>query len=365
MLTPPVALHEVNAASWNHAANTSQPFVRHEFLALMEQHGNIHPDYGWQPIHQRAGDSFAPCFLKFHSWGEFVFDFGWAQSYEHYGLRYYPKLLVASPLTPIPGPRLLCRDHQARRTLAQQLIDTASQLQTSSVHINFVNDDDRQALEAEGYLVRHDLHFCWRNRDYRNFDDFLNRLRRSKRKNIRRERKKLLDQGLDIRVIEGSVASGDNLDAMYQFYCRTFERKLNQPMLERQWFSQAAELGAVMVMAFRNDRAIAGAWYFRDQERLYGRYWGATENIPGLHFELCYYQGIEYAIQHNLQAFDPGVQGGRHKHPRGFEPRVTSSCHYIVDVPFRNAIADSIQRENEHIRHQRAHWQRVSPFIDP
>lgn len=364
MLNAPIALREVDAATWDQAANTAQPFVRHQFLQLMEQHGNIIANYGWQPVHQRASDSFAPCYLKSHSWGEFVFDFAWAQSYEHYGLRYYPKLLVASPLTPIPGPRLLCPNDEARRSMAQQLIETASQLQTSSVHINFVTVDDQQALQSTGYLVRRDLHFCWRNRDYASFEDFLAQLRRSRRKNIRRERKKLADHGLDIRVIEGRAATREELDAMFQFYCRTFERKLNQPMLERQWFYQAADLGAVIILAYHNDQAIAGAWYFRDAERLFGRYWGATEDIPGLHFELCYYQGIEYAIKHRLQAFDPGVQGGRHKHPRGFEPRITSSCHYIVDAPFRRAIADSIKRENQYIEQQHEHWRRASPFID-
>ena len=348
---------DIDAAEWNALAGEF-PFLRHEFLSALQRHGCVGRQYGWIPYFLLLRDApggalvaAAPTFLKLNSFGEFVFDFAWAEAYERHGLRYYPKLVAAAPYTPATGPRLLVAPGQDRDRVAAALAaavrEHAAELGVSSLHWLFPVERDLHALRADGLLIRDDIQYHWTNDGYADFDAFLEAFTSRKRKKARRERRRVHEQGIEIVRRDGSDMDAEEWSLAHHFYAATFEKKWNIPVLTRDFF---AELGRTMgdrivvVFARLAGRAVAAAILFRGGDTLYGRYWGCDADFHSLHFELCYYQGIEYAIEQGLQRFEPGAQG-EHKIARGFLPTWTHSAHWIAEPAFRDAIADYLDRE--------------------
>ena len=349
------SIAEVSAAEWNALAGDC-PFVRHEFLSALEQSGCASPSSGWSPHHVALFDAeglaaAAPLYRKDHSWGEFVFDMAWARAAEERGLAYYPKLLCAVPFTPASGPRLLCRSGPAAETLQSMLLAAMrAEIDSgrfSSVHGLFLDESARRACEQAGWLLRPDCHFQWHNRGYRSFDDFLATFSAEKRKKTKRERRRVSEQGIEFTTVHGHELTAETLERIYRFHAYTFLRHGHHPYLNRACLRQLARtLGTSMIvkLAARAGALIAAAIFFRSADTLYGRYWGADADYHSLHFETCYYQGIDYCIEHGLARFEPGTQG-EHKLARGFEPTLTWSGHWIADAPLRRAIATYLARE--------------------
>jgi len=349
-------LADIPAAQWDRLNRANYPFLRHGFLAALESHGAVAPQTGWQPHHLALYDGHtlvaaAPAYLKGHSWGEFVFDFAWADAYERHGGAYYPKLVVAIPFTPATGPRILhdpaLTRHEAMASLAREARGATERMGLSSAHWLFPTADDAGHLSEAGYSIRHGCQFHWYNRGYRDFEDFLSTLTSKKRKNIRRERRRIHEAGLALRIVHGDEAEPALWDALYRFYRTTFELHGNPPLISRDCFAAMGEaLSWRMVLVVAEDARgpVAGAICFRDDATLYGRYWGCDTEIDGLHFEACYYQGIEYCIRNGLERFEPGAQG-EHKVARGFIPTITRSAHHFRDGGFQAAVDDFIQRE--------------------
>ena len=344
-------LDEIPADAWNALAGATHPFVRHEFLCGLERHGCVREALGWSAHHVALwrGDELVaatPCYLKSNSHGEFVFDFAWAQAYERVGLDYYPKLLSAVPYSPITGPRLLVAPGapaDARSLLVEALTDD----RFSSAHANFLRENDDQSFAAAGWLARGDWQFHWENRGWPCFDAFLAALSGKRRKAIRQERAKIAREGYVVQMHEGASLTHDDLDFAYLCYARTFAEKGNYPALTRAFFGHLAEaMPRELVIAFasRERERVAMALFLRGERTLYGRYWGATQYVPGLHFECCYYAGIEYCLANGIARFEPGAQG-EHKLPRGFLPQRTYSRHWIADERMRAAIARSLDGE--------------------
>jgi hypothetical protein len=297
----------------------------------------------------------APCYVKSHSRGEYVFDHGWAEAFERAGGSYYPKLQVSVPFTPVTGPRLLVKsgptEGAARQALTQALVEVTNDNDLSSAHVTFASADETNYLGEHGFLQRSDQQFHWHNDGYTNFDAFLAALSSRKRKTIRRERKEALSAGIDIHWLTGPDLTESVWDAFFAFYMETGSRKWGRPYLTREFFSiVGAAMGdrILLVMARRNGRWIAGAINFIGLNALYGRNWGAVEHHPFLHFELCYYQAIDYAIQHRLKRVEAGAQG-EHKLARGYLPVTTYSAHYIANPALRRAIADYLKRERAYV----------------
>lgn len=350
------AISEIAAAEWNGLVGADNPFLRHEFLHALERHGAVSRENGWVPYHLvlEDGDTLAaaaPAYIKGNSWGEFVFDFAWAHAYERNGLDYYPKLVIAVPYSPVNGPRMLLNaDYPAsglRRTLAdgaRQIIDAMA---ISSVHCLFPQGTDMQALEDAGYSRRAGCQYHWRNAGYHDFDAFLAGLTTKKRKNIRRERRRVRDQGLVLRTLHGQDISRGLWEILHGFYADTFHAHGNRPVITAECFAEWGErLGdrVVVFLAEAAQRPVAAAICLRSDNTLYGRYWGASDDYDDLHFEACYYQGIEYCIREGLDRFEPGAQG-EHKVARGFLPVLTHSAHYLRDERFRAAVDDFLARE--------------------
>jgi predicted N-acyltransferase len=337
------------------------PFVSHAFLSALEQSGSVGGRTGWQPRHLLAEDTSgtllgaAPCYVKSHSRGEYVFDYGWADAFERAGGDYYPKLLVAVPFTPVTGPRLLAVPgplaEGVRGGLADALVEITNASDLSSAHINFLPDADWRALGARGFQQRTDQQFHWENHGYATFDDFLGALASRKRKTIRRERKEALAPGIEVRWLTGSDLTEGIWDAFFAFYMDTGSRKWGRPYLTRDFFSFVGEKmrdRILLVMARRGGRWIAGAINFIGGDTLYGRNWGAIEHHPFLHFELCYYQAMDYAIAHKLDWVEAGAQG-EHKLARGYMPTTTHSAHFIANPALRRAVADFLARERAYV----------------
>ena len=362
------------AAAWDALHDGRNPFVSHAFLAGLESTGCLRPRWGWRPLHPALFDgdeliAAAPAYRKDNSHGEFVFDHAWAHAYEQHGFPYYPKWLVAVPYSPVPGPRLLARDARARLTLARALREATRAQGFSSAHINFLRDDEHHALDAddderEHWIVRHDVQFHWRNPGWRDWPDFVEALTSKRRKAIRQEREKVQRAGFTFRVVHGDEARDDDLAAMHAFYSLTFGEKGNSPALTLDFFRHLAQTmprALVLVLAERGGRTVAGALCLRGGNTLYGRYWGAEENAPGLHFETCYYQGIDYCLREGLRCFEPGAQG-EHKLARGFLPVLTQSRHYIDDRDFARAIAGWCAQERTSVVRYRDMLLQHSPF---
>jgi predicted N-acyltransferase len=344
---------ELPAGQWDSLAGRGDPFIGHGFLSLLEQSGSVGPDTGWTPLPvlvERDGRTVAaaPSYLKTHSQGEYVFDHGWADAWERAGGSYYPKLQVTVPFTPCVGRRLLGPD---RNALLAALETVTVQNDLSSAHITFLTGDEAKLAEARGWLRRDGLQYHWFNRGYASFDDFLAALASRKRKAIRKERAAAME-GLEIIALRGADIRPEHWDAMWRFYQHTGARKWGRPYLTRDWFEQVGSAmgdAALMFVAVEDGRPIAGALNFIGADALYGRYWGAIEDRPFLHFELSYYRAIDWAIEQGLTTIQAGAQG-EHKLSRGYEPVVTPSVHFIPDAAFRRAISDFLVQEREAVR---------------
>ncbi|HVI98951.1 MAG TPA: GNAT family N-acetyltransferase [Sphingomonas sp.] len=359
----------IDAADWDACAGAGNPFVSHAFLALLERSGSATAATGWQPIPlvidgaDGRPAAIAPAYAKSHSQGEYVFDHPWADAWERAGGAYYPKLQVAVPFTPVPGPRLLLRDAALAPALIAAIEAVTDQHGLSSAHATFVAPEQAAWFEAAGWLIRQGMQFHWKNRGYRSFDDFLGALSSRKRKAIRRERAAAVD-GLTIRHLTGRDITEAHWDAFWVFYQETGARKWGRPYLTRAFFSLLGQEMAdkvLLILAERDGQPIAGALNLIGGDALYGRYWGATEHVPFLHFELCYYQAIDAAIARGLSTVEAGAQG-EHKIARGYEPVPTWSAHYLPDPGFRRAVADFLTREREAIEDDRAFLGDMLPF---
>ncbi|MBY0421441.1 MAG: GNAT family N-acetyltransferase [Parvularculaceae bacterium] len=359
----------VGAAAWRGLGGEANPFVSFDFLDALERSGSVGGDSGWAPIHavlERNGTvtAAAPLYLKAHSYGEYVFDQGWADALQRAGGRYYPKLLAAAPFTPANGPRLLARQPADKNVLAAALVELARRLNVSSVHANFVEDADEPAFVAAGFLPRLGVQYHWFNRDYADFEAFLASLASRKRKTIRRERREAADSGLRIARLQGADIKEAHWDAFWTFYQDTGARKWGSPYLTRDFFSRVGATMAeriVLFLALDGERPIAGALNFLGADTIYGRYWGCVEHRPFLHFELCYHQAIEFAIEHKLQRVEAGAQG-EHKLARGYEPVTTRSMHWIAHPGFRQAVADFLSRERAAALRETEELQEFTPY---
>jgi predicted N-acyltransferase len=344
---------DIPAAEWNALAGKDDPFLSHAFLSLLETSGSVGEGTGWTPlpvlVDRRAQNTAAaPAYLKAHSQGEYVFDHGWADAWERAGGAYYPKLQVAVPFTPCPGRRLLGED---RNALLAALETVTVQNGLSSAHINFLTEEEARPAEARGWLQRHGVQYHWLNRGYESFDDFLGRLSSRKRKAIRKERAAACES-VEIVTLRGAEIEPYHWDAMWRFYQDTGARKWGHPYLTRAFFDgigRAAGDSALLFLALRDGEPIGGALNFVGRDILYGRYWGAAEEVPFLHFELSYYRAIEWAIANRLACVQAGAQG-EHKLARGYEPVLTRSVHFLPDPGFRDAVARFLVGEREAVR---------------
>jgi predicted N-acyltransferase len=359
----------IPAEAWDACAGRDNPFVSHAFLSILERSGSARARTGWQPIPiivdgaDGQPAAIAPAYAKSHSQGEYVFDHAWADAWERAGGSYYPKLQVAVPFTPAPGPRLLLRDPAQAPALIAAIEAVTDQHGLSSAHATFVCPDQLPAFEAAGWLIREGTQFHWQNQGYGAFDDFLGELASRKRKAIRKERSGAIE-GLTIRHVSGSDITEADWDAFWVFYQDTGARKWGQPYLTRQFFSLLGEAmpdQVLLIFAERDGRPIAGALNLIGTDTLYGRYWGCTEEVPFLHFELCYYQAIDAAIARGLKTVEAGAQG-EHKLARGYVPVPTWSAHYIPDLGFRRAIADFLVRERESVESDQEFLGAMTPF---
>ncbi len=349
------------------------PFVSHAFFRAAEDSGSAIARTGWLPRHliAKVGGKIAgivPCYLKSHSQGEYVFDRGWADAYERAGGRYYPKLQASVPFTPATGPRLLIRDGVDREeigsALATGLVALCGVSKASSAHVTFAREADWRFLASHGFLQRTDQQFHWRNQGYATFDDFLATLNSRHRKAIKRERREATAAGITIHWLTGNDITEDAWDAFFTFYMETGSRKWGRPYLTRTFFSLVGETMAkdvLLVMAKRNNRWIAGAINFIGSDTLFGRNWGAIEHHPFLHFEVCYYQAIDFAIHRGLKTVEAGAQG-EHKIARGYLPQTTYSAHYIADPDLRRAIADYLKRERAYVAEAGRELAEAAPF---
>ncbi len=359
----------IPSADWDACAGTGNPFVSHAFLVALEESGSVGGRSGWQPLPIVVDGAdgrpvaIAPAYAKSHSQGEYVFDHGWADAWERAGGQYYPKLQIASPFSPVPGPRLLLRDPAAAPALIGALEAVVDQNGLSSAHATFVAEEQVAAFEAAGWLIRQGVQFHWTNDGYARFDDFLNALASRKRKAIRKERTAAVE-GLSIRHLSGDAIQPKHWDAFWRFYQDTGNRKWGRPYLTRAFFPLLGEaLGdrVLLILAERDGVPIAGALNLVGDDALYGRYWGATEEVPFLHFELCYYQAIDAAIARGLSRVEAGAQG-EHKLARGYLPVPTWSAHYIPDANFRSAVADFLSREREGVSADADYLTALGPY---
>lgn len=348
---------ELPADAWNALAGDS-PFVQHAFLNALEATDCVGAHIGWEPVHLalfRNGrlDAAMPLYVKHHSWGEFVFDWAWADAYRRHGLNYYPKLVCCVPFSPVPGPRLLARNDADRGALIQAALKLTRDLNCSSLHILFPTETDHAVLNATPLLHRSGFQFHWNNAGYGSFDDFLAAMTHDKRKKIRQERKKLAKLGVSFRWVEGADSTDADWDHFYRCYADTYDRHRSEPHLNRAFFANLRETmpdSLVLIVADKDGEPTACSFCIKDGQRLYGRHWGTLEYVPGLHFETCYQQGIEYAIDHGLQVFEGGAQG-EHKLARGLVPTATHSWHWLENTEFREAVDRFLERETDAISH--------------
>jgi predicted N-acyltransferase len=349
------SLADVDASQWNALAARGTPFLSHEFLLALEQSGCASRETGWDARHVLECDpdgrlaGAMPLYLKTHSWGEFVFDFAWADAYHRCGLPYYPRLVGAVPFTPATGPRLLAANERVRRRLLDRARELMQELGASSLHVLFPDGRDRGTLAEAGFMPRLDCQYHWQNEGYRTFDDFLGVLTAEKRKKLRRERRRVTEAGIECRTLHGAELDEGAIDAVYALHAHTFARYGNAPYLNREFFARLATVlpeALVVELASQRGEPVACAVSLRSRDVLYGRYWGASRDFHSLHFELCYYRGIEYCIREGIARFEPGTQG-EHKLLRGFAPTPVWSAHAIADPRFAAAIDDWLRRERE------------------
>lgn len=370
------SIAEVSPEAWNTllpgAVGSRYPFTSHEFLLALEASQSVGADLGWRPRHMILRDknqqlcAAAPVYEKLNSYGEFVFDFSWAQAYQQAGGQYYPKLICAVPFSPVTGPRLLANSEAARMALCQQLMKLPGEQAASSLHMLFAQQSDYTQLAQHGAVLRRDCQYQWFNRDYPNFDAFLETLTSKRRKEIRRERRRVAEGGIKMYI-----HSPDDIDealwqTLYIFYSRTYLVRGQRPYLTPDFFRLIARLLPEQVLffvAYRDDEPVAMAFMLKDKDTLYGRHWGCLEDYHSLHFETCYYAGIEYCIRHGLRRFDAGAQG-EHKIRRGFEPVASYSAHYLCHSGLQAAVTDFVRREGEMIGNYHADLRTQCAFPD-
>lgn len=368
------SLQAIAADEWNHIAGTDYPFTRHEFLLALEQNDCVGEKFGWRPRFVTAYDNdrlvgAVPVYLKDNSYGEFVFDNAWADAYQRAGLRYYPKYVVGIPYTPATGPRILvepshAKQQKIRQGLAQAVQQLAEESGVSSLHWLFTDDRDTVLLKEQGLMLRLGCQFHWTNHDYANFDDYLQSFSAAKRKKIKRERRRVEEQGIELEVLHGNEMSDAQWQVYHNFYLDTFDRKWGMATLSLGFFKQLGRSmpdNVVVVFAKYQGQYVASAFNIKGSHTLYGRHWGCNADFHSLHFEACYYQGLEYCIQHGLQHFEPGAQG-EHKISRGFLPTRTWSAHWIAQPEFSQAITAFCAQEQQAMEDYINELNRHSPF---
>ena len=345
------SLDDIQAPQWNALAGDN-PTVAYAFLDSLHRSGSAAPESGWAPQYYTLWDGetlrgAVPMYVKSHSYGEYVFDWAWADAHERHGIDYYPKLLSAVPFTPATGPRLLATDAATRSELAAGLLRLAKHSDASSAHILFPVEDDAVALREAGWLERSGVQFHWRNPGYASFEAFLAELSHDKRKKIRQERRKVAEAGVTLRRVTGHEATSADWDFFTACYRRTYRAHRSTPYLNRAFFGMLGERmpgNTMLVIAERDGKPVASALNLHSQGALYGRYWGALEYVPGLHFEACYYQAMEFCIERGIALFEGGAQG-EHKHARGFLPEATRSLHWLAHPAFARAVDEYLERE--------------------
>ena len=365
-------LSGVEAGQWDALHDGSNPFLAHAFLEGLERHGCLRPEWGWTPRHLTLWDggrlvAAAPGYLKTNSHGEFVFDHAWAHAWARHGLDYYPKWLFGVPYSPVTGPRLLAATADARRALVQAMVEATTAAGLSSAHVNFATAAEADAF-GDVWLERADIQYHWHNPgQWRDFDGFLAAMDHRHRKNVRQERAKVARAGVVFRRLSGTEAGEAELDAIHRFYLQTFLEYGNAPALTREFIGHIARTmphNLMIVLGYLEGNPVAGALCLRGSDTLYGRYWGSEVTLPGLHFETCYYQGIEYCLEQGLARFEPGAQG-EHKLARGFLPAFVRSHHHIVHPQFREALRQWCAEERAVVARHAATLQRRGPFRAP
>jgi predicted N-acyltransferase len=368
------SISQIEPLHWNHLAKGSGPFLQHSFLAALENSNSVCADSGWQPQHLIAYQNKAivgilPLYIKSHSYGEYVFDFAWANAYQQHGMDYYPKLVSAIPFTPVTGKRLMLADDGQESIVLPAIVDAVKvrmdQLDLSSVHWLFVDKETQSKLTRNGLLPRQSVQFQWANKGYKSFTQFLESFTARRRKMVKKERAKIDHAGFTVRRISGKDIKLQDIHFFYRCYQQTYlKRSGHSGYLKHDFFIQVYQTMVeqmLLVVAEKGNRPIAAALYFFDQEQLCGRYWGALEESDGLHFECCYYQGIEFCIENNVGGFNPGTQG-EHKILRGFEPIFCYSSHFLKDPDFHNAVDRFLQNEGPQIELYQQQTQSLLPF---
>jgi uncharacterized protein len=367
------SMAQIDAADWNRLCGPDYPFLRHEFLSALEQSAVVCPQTGWEAAHLLVFDNekllaALPLYLKTHSWGEYVFDQQWAQAYQHHGLAYYPKLVSAVPFTPCQGQRLLFApdaDQAAICTLFFRFVQQlAERLNVSSWHCLFPEQAQLELLQSLGLSVREGVQFQWFNRNYPTFTDFLQTLSADKRKMIKRERRRVGEQDIDMLRIAGPDVTNAQWQVFFRFYTLTYLKRSSEPYLNLAFFKQIAQTmpeQLLLILAVKDDTYVGAALSFIGTKTLYGRYWGCQAEYNALHFEACYYQGLDYCIEHGLARFDSGAQG-EHKISRGFQPVTTYSAHWLRDAGFAKAVAQFVDREKKAIQHYKQDAANYLPF---
>ena len=365
-------IENIAPETWNTLVTDNNPFLRHEFLSALERYNCVGEHFGWLPSHIAIYDGTTlvgamPFYEKHNAYGEFVFDHTWSDAYQRAGLRYYPKYVSAIPYTPATGQRLLCKP-EYRELIQPLLLQTAMELTRSSgagsFHILFPPEAEHSWLESNGLITRHDCQFLWHNQNYRDFDHFLETLNNRKRKNIRQERRRVQQSNIKIRRLNGHTATDEDWQHFSRFYNRTFEEKWGMATFNLDFFRAIANAlpeQIILVLADHKDRTLAGALMYRSDSILYGRHWGCDEQIDSLHFEACYYQGIEYAIENGLRLFEPGAQG-EHKIARGFVPTLTRSSHWLTDEAFKPSIRQFCLHEQAAVAEYMSDLQQHLPY---
>ena len=362
------AISEVDSASWDAIAG-DMPLLSHAFLSALETSGSVGDGTGWQASHMLVFNDAQlvgamPLYLKNHSYGEYVFDWAWAEAYARNGLSYYPKLLSAIPFTPITSSRLLTREPEIQQLMIKALLQIMEKHQLSSAHVLFPDDDSAQAFSNAGWLKRVGVQFRWKNEEFQSFDEFLNTLSHDKRKKIRQERNRIKASGVVCKRIKGADISPEQWEFFYRCYENTYFEHRSTPYLTLPFFQQLGRTmpqNILLVLAYVDDQPVAAALNIYDKTTLYGRYWGAVQYVPNLHFELCYYQAQEFCIAENIEYFEGGAQG-EHKLARGFKPRPTCSYHKIAHPEFARAIEDFVEQESHGIAAYTNELEARAPF---
>ena len=355
-------INQISALEWNALVNDNNPFLRHEFLSALEKNACVSRKFGWIPCHiviyeNKKVIGAMPLYEKYNTYGEFVFDHAWADAYQRNGLNYYPKLVSSIPYTPATGQRFLARKKDQDK-IFKLLLKTVQQLckhnNYSGFHCLFLNKEEQKWLEENKLLTRHDCQFHWHNNNYDTFEDFLSTLTAKKRKNIRQERRRVKQSNITMRCLNGFTATKEDWANFTLFYNQTFKEKYSTATLNYGFFHEVAKKLPEQILLVLADTkegdCIAGSLMFISDSTLYGRHWGAVKQVDKLHFEACYYQGIEYCIKHKIQHFEPGAQG-EHKIARGFIPTLTQSCHWLYNSPFQSSIEQFVQHEKDAIKH--------------